>query len=59
MEETQTQEPLYRFNYKQTSKGQVYCEVTVRGNNLNEVKQRIDEMKALVKEHSTVNEEGI
>lgn len=53
-EELNHQEPLLRFNVKQSAKGQTYCEFTVRGNTKEEISQRADDMAELLKKFSTV-----
>lgn len=53
-EELTHQEPLLRFNVKQSAKGSTYCEFTVRGNTKEEIAKRADEMAELLKKFSTV-----
>lgn len=53
-EETITTENQYRFNIKQTSKGSLYCEATIRAETLEELKKKLEEVKKLIKENSTV-----
>ena len=53
-EEITYQEPMYRFNIKQSAKGDTYGEFTVRGNSTEEVAKRADEMAELLKKFSTV-----
>jgi len=50
-------EPTYRFNLKQSAKGELYGEFTVRGDNADEVAVRAAEMLSLLKKHSTVGVE--
>jgi len=51
MEQTEsTQEQNMRLNIKQTSKGSYYCEFTARGNTIDEVKARIEELRGLDQE---------
>ena len=45
---------LYRFNAKQSAKGETYCEFTVRGDTKEEIETRSAEMVELVKKYSTV-----
>ena len=54
METTTTLDPLYRFNLKQSAKGELYGEFTVRGDTPAEIETRAAEMLALLKKHSTV-----
>ena len=41
-------EPTFRVNMKQTSKGEWYCEFTVRADKLDELKTKFSETKEFV-----------
>lgn len=45
MEQAETTEQNLRISMKQTSKGFWYCEMTARGNTIDEIKQRFEELK--------------
>ena len=40
-------EPNMRLNIKQSAKGEKYWDITVRGQNIEEVKERIKQLKEL------------
>ena len=49
MEQTeQISEPTYRLNMKQNSKGDFYADMTVRADNIEELKTKFEEMKEFV-----------
>ena len=52
--EQEYREPLYRFNLKQSAKGEFYGEFTVRGDTKEEVVTRSAEMLDLLRKQSTV-----
>lgn len=45
MERTDTTEQNFRLNFKQTSKGFWYCELTVRADTMDLLKSRFEELK--------------
>jgi len=47
MEELQgTNEPSYRMNIKQTAKGDKYYDITIRGNDIETMKQQYKDIEA-------------
>ena len=59
MELNENNEPLMRVNIKQTAKGVSYYDVTARGNTLEEVKQRLDDIVTLAKRTCMKLNEGL
>ena len=47
MEEQQNNESLFRINVKQTAKGFSYYDVTAKGNTIEELKERLEEIIVL------------
>jgi len=50
MEQTQTNETNIRINIKHTAKGEPYYEVTAKGNTIEEVSQRLEQVLSLAEE---------
>ena len=50
MEQTKTNEPLFRVNIKQTAKGEPYYDVTTKGDTIEEVSERLKQALSLAEE---------
>ncbi len=57
-EELTRTEPVFRFNVKQSAKGEIYGEFTVRGETKEEIAERAEAMSELLKKFSTVVRKG-
>ena len=57
-DEAKSQEPAFRLNLKQTAKGEIYFDVTVRADSLDELKTRIKDALMVAEQHSTVKPQG-
>ena len=59
MEQTNIHEPYFRLNFSQLAKGNFTADWTIRGDTIEEIKQRQDEIKPFViKQLNELNENG-
>ena len=57
MEETKTNEPKYRISFKETAKGLVYYDFSVRADTIEQLKKDTEEVMKYAESKSTVGDE--